>query len=609
MIIDLPTNFVKTEAVPAEAQFPTNSRALPVCAAKVVASELSSIQSATQRAIKHLDGLDGKLEDGTILPLIALERSRRHDKDKLTVTVSCHLYVTDLASFVRRLQMGLDAQEEIFQGGVEVCFVRSCLSDDAEVWAEDSVVEPVALTFSVRFMQCRIAAPFRLSSIQITRSLEFDRCWFQRQCELYRLGLQTVVISNCLFERGVRIENCEAASSFAAVHTCFGDLVQLDAFSCNEMEWRDCTFQNTLRIDELDYEIYPRFHQCAFGGDLLVGSCFAAWGADFNDCAFASRSRLRGDFSVVRMRDIELAAIETDKPCPRHREDFRELRVRDGSSLAHAGWRVVRSIGRIEYLRRVSLIALIAIPVTAALWPAIRLAVTGYEMAGVRVAELLRSGNIDGAALPAVTDEQRQYFEDMSRFAGAWAEELEKWSAGWDVMPISLGAAFFAALAIVIAQSLYQALAPTLVQAEDEQSFLARTVARAAAGPDAQAHAVRNAIAQLESLQRASSDFNANLVSHRGAFFWIPSTDDLHYLTQRVSTDEVEPELVPSIISSEERSQIAIEEGCKAEYSVQARRHPFAAFTCFFLYVLGGFLLGLIVARQAIAVLHATGVG
>lgn len=211
------------------------------------------------------------------------------------------------------------------------------------------------------------------------------------------------------------------------------------------------------------------------------------------------------------------------------------------------GWTVVRSIGQLQILTRVSVLALLAIPILASL-----------------------------------------------------TTVLQKQFENWPALGTSTALLFFAAVFITIGQVLYQTRAPDLIRKQDEDAFIEWVQKRYPEGPD-RADGLRRATDALAAIARIRSDRNATLVRHHNELVWIPPKSNIERFkdlpapaTKLSEKDEpitVDPDRPgkPGTMPGAERERIAIEEGARAEYWVEGRknlRSAFLSFACSFIALL-----------------------
>jgi len=150
----------------------------------------------------------------------------------------------------------------------------------------------------------------------------------------------------------------------------------------------------------------------------------------------------------------------------------------------YANWRIVRSLGELQILTRISYVMLVAVPLMAATWPAIRSVVNDYNRLYDNYAEKLNTAaqsyrkaeesfrellaptksytidvsgeghSVSLSGLMKATSAQIEH--DLSLLK---TEEVQKNSPTVS-LPWSWAAAFFAALFIVVGHTLYQMSAP-----------------------------------------------------------------------------------------------------------------------------------------------------
>lgn len=330
------------------------------------------------------------------------------------------------------------------------------------------------------------------------------------------------------------------------------------------------------------------------------------------------------------------------------------------------GWNVVRSLGQLQILNRVSLVALIAVPVVVAFWPAVRALAGAYHrhVAESHAAmdrlllEIKRAAGEEDAPLsPEVQQRILEATERAGRTLGEWQVELLGIVSESPHIGATLALVFFAAVFVTLGQLIYQVFAPEEVRKHDEDEFIDLAHQRYPESAADRDDGLRRAIEHLETIAKRRPDRHPNLVVHHGDTIWIPPRDRIDWFgdlppkgesgddtpgASDASVDEGVPvgagaadgesadsraqqeqEIEPTrglgskrtassnsgmgIVPGAERRRITIEEGARAEYWLKSRERLSAALASFGLYLIGIGCLLWILGIQAHRVGHAAG--
>lgn len=268
-------------------------------------------------------------------------------------------------------------------------------------------------------------------------------------------------------------------------------------------------------------------------------------------------------------------------------------------------WGIVRSVGELAILSRISLSALVVVPILAGLWPAIRAGVQRYSQLHWHEGVLFRLsratfGHYESVGPPAPSG---GYFLQAT-MPGVWA------------------ALFFAALFVVIGRAIYQAGCPQFVRERtrfdvmrDEMEEFRRT--RESEGD-------RRLQEAIDDIKQAGEDeqlgwfWHPNLVRHNGRPVWIPSSvDDFAYEPREITLPEgIDPPegkggeplmTAPAVMSQTSREDIAIQQGASARYDIIARQNLGGLRASLWCYVIAAMLVVLVVWKQALTILMEVG--
>lgn len=358
------------------------------------------------------------------------------------------------------------------------------------------------------------------------------------------------------------------------------------------------------------------FNGVNFGGDAgfdrarFVGSAVffgaGSWGrAGFNFASFGGGAA--GDLRRADVRHVIFGEAAAVAHGGESAEEVRWWRSALRDAGLWFGWHRVRALGELAILNRVSLVALIAVPLIAGVWKLVDVAV-------------------------------KSMFE---------VEEN----------PVSIGAslvfAFFAAMFVTLGRLVYQVFAPPTIQKFDEDAFVDDMMQRYTKGEGVlREDGLRRATEALARIAGVRPDRHANLVSHHGETVWIPPKEQIEWFQDPDEPDEPQEEgaseegsterdekrtparQLPGFVPGEERARIALEEGARAEYWLLAReveeinrgtaaggralrdsdghvargkRTPWKAVLALVLYVVGVGCLLVILGLQSNAVMQAGG--
>lgn len=300
----------------------------------------------------------------------------------------------------------------------------------------------------------------------------------------------------------------------------------------------------------------------------------------------------------------ELSAIHR-----RNRSLGRVLRQVVRSRVVHGtvGWNLVRALGRLSILNRVSLVALIAVPVLAAAYGAAQKIVAGPN----------------GAAAPV------------------WIKWFARAIGGSPHLSETLALTFFASVLVTIGLLIYQAFAPDTIKQRDEDEHVRELEARYSdENPSLRGDGLRRSIERLEDQAKVRPNRHPSFVKHHGDLIWIPprdrpewfSDDDLdeesfqtdvrvalidslsllNRPTDGASLDQetkrlrtVPPKQRPGYVPAAERARICIEEGARAEYWLKAHEKIGWAWVSLVCYLLGIAILLVILFIQCRSVARA----
>lgn len=293
--------------------------------------------------------------------------------------------------------------------------------------------------------------------------------------------------------------------------------------------------------------------------------------------------------------------------------------------LERVTWTLVRSIGELSILTRLSILAIILVPPIASAWPAVRAGVVGYNSEVTDLSERFERAASSLRETGVLEDTESGGLGGMvGEIEGSlreWHDRFGRMSIDGQNLPASLALAFFAAAFVTLAQLIYQIRAPNLIRKQDEDGFVDWMHSRYAEGAKDRNDGLRRACDSLAAAAREHPMRNANLVMHHGEMVWIPPKERIDWFedieampeeggpTEDGSGEPPEPDATKpprdqrgkypeGYLPAAERARIAIEEGAKAEYWMESRRHRKSAWVCAVFYGLGVvLLLGILIVQ------------
>ncbi len=258
------------------------------------------------------------------------------------------------------------------------------------------------------------------------------------------------------------------------------------------------------------------------------------------------------------------------------------------------GWDRVRTLGGLALLNRVSLVALLLVPVLAAAFTVIQ-------------------RRIDDQ--PAVVSQGERLL------AGIVGEHPH--------LSTSIALAFFASVAVMLGLLVYQVSAPGAIKKHDEDEYVRDVEARYPEEDPKRNDGLRRAIERLEDQVRLRPGRYKSFVHHHGDLIWIPPRNKIEWFDDQTLptmtelqtvVDETctkvgrqgafpkatEPMSREGHVPGLERARICIEEGARAEYWLLAHKRVGWAWLSFLLYVMGAVCLMVLLVIQCMKVANAT---
>lgn len=242
--------------------------------------------------------------------------------------------------------------------------------------------------------------------------------------------------------------------------------------------------------------------------------------------------------------------------------------------LAYVTWPLVRSVGSLTILTRVSYATLFLIPLLAGVWRAFRSVLQ-------RLVDL--------------SPEENKFILDVN-------------------MPDTLAWSFFAAVAVALGHLIFEVWAPPLVKSMSKAELIRDKQASFRSDEAEQRKSLREAIQYIEKIAKAKPDlYHPNLVEQPGGLVWVPSDFGDNW-SVTPSSDPDTPSLDPNAPSSDSEATpenndlrgtkdelgiTAIEGGANSQYDLaSSTRMPFA-FLALISYLCAGAIVLVILTLQA----------
>lgn len=322
--------------------------------------------------------------------------------------------------------------------------------------------------------------------------------------------------------------------------------------------------------------------------------------------------------------------------------------------LNFANWRFIRGVADLQILTKISYVMLVAVPLLAGTWPAVRLVVNQHNRAVEQATEVMDEATKsfetalnEFESIPIAVDTTNNVLMNVSVVADdflndvrSYRDDFAKKTLEKPVLPATWVRAFCAALLVALAHMIYQLMAPELVRKFGLDDFIrnkkqdyvsmpsdltirqAREFIRSREGQrekerfeyEARAvisfldDAVRDSDGSLEDRINELSQGELQLVvselskTNRESRLPDPYAIMLTLARTRLEgATQVDGKVTPSELSD-------IEKGANAEYLVAAGKYLWAAYATGALYFSGLYLLALIVIHQLRSVLSAAGI-
>ncbi|MEE8153663.1 MAG: pentapeptide repeat-containing protein [Phycisphaerales bacterium] len=387
--------------------------------------------------------------------------------------------------------------------------------------------------------------------------------------------------------------------------------------------FRGASFSGRAKFGGASFSGLADFRKASFSGLADFGK------ASFSGLAYFGGASLSGEVDLSRVSfvgDVDLDARWIDVRTARFGDSARRGAIKRWMRRRF-GWTVVRGLGELGILTRVSLIALIAVPILAGLWPALRVAVNRYNRAMTEASEQFdQAADRLETAAENTDPELSLTIGEFGAWAHDWRDRFGEMTMDQPQLSWTLALAFFAAVGVTLGQLLYQINAPAKLRKEDEDEFVESIHKRYPEGAPDRNDGLRRATDALAAITRIRGDRHVNFVDHHGETVWIPPGTRIDWFSDFKDEDDVDETVVEAddpdgsqdpkkgraatregIIPGAERARIALEEGARAEYWLTGREQPFWSWMSFVFYCVAVLLLFWILIIQSHHVAKAAG--
>ena len=490
-------------------------------------------------------------------------------------------------------------------------------------FAGDASFEEASFAGDASFDGASFAGTAWFRGASFARDASFNRTSFAGDASFEEASFA----GEALFDRAT----FEGGASFRAA-TFAAEASFEDATFAGEASLRGATFAGDASLREATFAGDASFEDATFAGEASFDKATFAKEAFFDKATFAGAASFdKATFEGTGWFGgaIFAGAVEGDlRRCFLRTVKFGK-RIGVPRRIWHwatrVSWQQVRALGQLQILNRVSLFALIAVPVLVACWPAVR-ALTGAYHRGVAESHaamdrLLLQIERAASSAPMTDDARRRVLEvteQASATSTAWQERLAEIVSESPYIGHTLSLLFFAAVFVTLGLLMYQVLAAEDVRKYDKDEFIDRAHLRYHEEATDRDDGLRRSIEHLEMIAKRRPDRHPNLVRHHGDTIWIPPRDRIDWFEKwkppgNVSTDtrphdaDRSKDAPLAIVPGAERRRITIEEGAAAEYWLKSRKSIGGAWVSFLFYLIGILCLLSVLVIQAKRVAEAAG--
>lgn len=290
--------------------------------------------------------------------------------------------------------------------------------------------------------------------------------------------------------------------------------------------------------------------------------------------------------------------------------------------VVNTSWNFVRTAGESAILNRVSMLALIIVPLVAGAWPAVRAVVHGYALGlgeaqgayeSARANLLLEASRMTARLPVSPAADVPAIVGRLDEQVSSIAAHLQEAATGPVSLSISWGLLFFGALAVVLGRTVYGWAAPEYVRARGRNDTILADAETFRAAKDQRRDLILRAITRLQQAAFELPEVrHPCFVSRHGRAVLVPAnmeqfdqlkTEFEQHLENR-EIAESDPSLEDSLRpppahTPEEIEILLIEEGAGAEYDVLARRSSVRMNIATFLYAAGLYCIAWLITHQA----------
>ncbi len=554
--------------------------------------------------------------------------------------LSAHLGINN-REFAHTVQIFLDLSTTFAHGAVfehttfaaDAWFMQAVFAGDARLsnskFAGQASFCGVTFKKSAHINNVSFRAAALFDDVGFNASIEFNKTTFGAGAYFRDARFKSVAaFGEVLFESEVAFDN----ATFAG-HTLFGSATFKGDASFNQAR-----FSATTRFDNATFAGCAWFDGTTFVADVWFdGACFKSptwfgratfadnvWfdttefvaSVGFDDSVFvrkvsfseaAFKGPVRGDLRTCTVRQATAAlaanARELALPIPAVRsKDFWRFRARlAGIWFDWFGWHRVRALGKLAILNRVSLIALLGVPVLATLYVPLREALDKHRAS-------------DG----------------LNPDAPIWLRLAVATLGNDPHLGLTITLTFLAAVCVTLGLLIYQIFTPDEIKKHDEEQHVRDVEARYPEGQPQRDDGLRRALERLEDQSQKRPNRHPSFVKHHGDLIWMPPRDKIEWFRDNTlptvdklkaivtslrkdagqpdrDAECIDPKAREGFVPGAERARICIEEGARAEYWLRAREYVGWAWVSMGLYGVGLSALLFILLRQVWLVTKAAG--
>jgi len=453
-----------------------------------------------------------------------------------------------------------------------------------------------------------------------------------RACHAAHLPIDTLVAFASRFDADADFREATFSRDADFREATFrGDADYREATFSGDASFREATFSGDASFREATFSEYAFFREATFSGDASFREATFSGAAYFREATFSGYAVFReatfgGDVDFVG-GELRLAKVAASERPLRRWGWGRRVRL---ACTEWLNWRRVRALGELTALTRVSYLALVVVPLLAGVWGPLRAWIASYngglDATGQALSELVERVPVNDVEL---TSRLQAIIADLTH-----ATLPESMPAGWLL-------AFLSALGVVVAQLIYQLAAPELIREKSQDDLVDDATA------ETREHGINNerlarALDHLRSAEEAMPHRHSRwFVKRERRTVWIPDavdhrfknlgpepsdgeaneTDEPEKPTPSEDTaddDSTEQQIVAmrsergrpagpvQEVDATDRMRIAIEEGEKARYAIEAFRSRWAAWLSGGLYLTAGWLILATILRQFVHIAAAS---